>query len=155
VIAASALVLTATAASAAPTKKEVFDIFDPHFDCGRSPYVTEAEQDKACKAEERAIKKLNAQGYFTYGHIAIGRNGRPWNQKEWERTGGAGTVWPEGRKHCYYLKEKRDARMLQYIEEYNSKSESEKRDQRRKARCKKHPTLPACEENNGLKGDAQ
>src|SRR5436190_24389921 len=105
---AAALALMSTASFAAPTKKDVFDLYRLHYDCGWAGDVRDEERGKACKAEERAIKKLDAQGYCFVGHGMIGQAGK-WMSKD--------------RKHCYYLKEKRDARIIRYIKQYESESE--------------------------------
>ena len=60
-------------------------------------------RDKICSAAEVLGKKLIARGYCLYGKGDVGRAGRPWTQKEWERTGGQGPIWPKDRKHCYEI----------------------------------------------------
>jgi hypothetical protein len=122
-IAAAVVALTATASSAAPTKKDVFDLLMLNYDCGWFGWSTETEQDKACKALERAIKKLNAQGYCFIGHGVITRSSKD-------------------KKHCFYLKKKKDARIMQYIKQYWSE---EAYIPVWKERCKKNPALRVCE----------
>src|SRR6476660_9127176 len=153
IIAATLLALASQSVAAAshdqPTKKDVFDVFLAHIDCTRfdwgvgDPGESSPEQDKACKVFERAVEKLNAQGYCVLGHIFIARAGRPWSKKEWERTA-PGVDWQKGRKHCYNLKPKRDAQILQYIEQFEKEQPYVSI---WKERCKKKPALSVCKAN--------
>lgn len=64
---------------------------------------TDADVAAFCAAANRLGKKLETQGFCLYAMTGVGRPGRPWTQKEWERTGGQGTVWPKGSRHCYAI----------------------------------------------------
>jgi hypothetical protein len=140
IIAAILLALTAPALALVgqPTKK-TSDVYS-NWDCARggAETLTEEDHDKACEAEERHIKKMDALGYCVMGHIFIARKGRLWTKKEWDRMGFLGE--PNG-THCYKLNPKRDARILRYEEQYEKEQPYVRV---RNERCKKNPSLPAC-----------
>jgi len=93
-IAAVALLVLATPALASPRHptptqwRDIHTFGGLHGRCGGAddPANQPEHLTKACVAASKLQKTLTAQGFCVYGHGAVGRAGRPWSRKEWERV---------------------------------------------------------------------
>ena len=56
-----------------------------------------------CDTADRLEKKLVPQGFCTVGKGGIGRAGKPFTQKEWERASNSLSTVPKGERHCYTI----------------------------------------------------
>jgi hypothetical protein len=78
--------------------KDIHELYEVFPKCGGQD--DDPEFKKTCARSHKLQRKLIAQGFCTYAHIAVGRAGRQWTQKEWEQDTGSTDPVPKDLRDC-------------------------------------------------------